>query len=231
MAVAFDALATATTRGFGGFSSPQTNANLTIGGSGTCVVAAINLVVSSGALPTIGVPTWNGVNMTLIGNIVSSNNLLNNAVYGLAAPATGNHTLSVPFTGSTTNANVTIDCFSFSGSDLRSGICFPSVNVLTDTSTPTGTVYPASAFSVSTFSGDIACAVMQTTGAANFPTTTGTLIRNDNVAANLSSAYALASSSATTVQFTGGTSGQICVGVAFRIQQPSLVGGQQAFMM
>lgn len=217
----FDAKATSVTSAFGGFTSPQTNANLTIGANGTAVIAVIITISAAGfTLPTIsGAPTWNGVAMTLIASKNNSTNLANVSVYGLASPATGNHTLSVSFSGATAQANTTIDCFSVSGSALATADCFPSANVLTDASTPAGTSYPATAFAVTTNSGDMAAAAMSAAGATNFPTTTGTLIRNDTTAANISEAYALAVGASTSLQFTGGASGGADCGVAFRIAQ------------
>lgn len=224
MAVAFDSKGTVAVA-FGGYSSPQTNSSLTTGGSATCVVAFVVLNGLTGTNAVTGA-TWNGVSMSLIGSSSAApHGSFTEIVYmfGLASPATGNQTFSVSVSGSTASSNIVSDIFSFTGSDLNTTNCFPPANVLTDSSTVSGTVYPASAFSVTTASGDAACAGM-TSDISNFATTTATLINNDNSALVTTTAYGLASSSSTSIQFTGGTAGtNICAGVAFRIQKPVFI--------
>ena len=219
MAVAFDAKATADTTGTG--TSPQTISNMTVGASATLLIASF--CAANTTAP--GIPsamTWNGVAMTLIGNKTQSDGLANTYVYGLVNPATGNHSLVVTYTNGTGgNIGIYIDAWSFSGTDTSSlANAVPAANVLTDASTPTGTAYPTTAFSVTTVSGDAACAVMEC-DAVQFSTTTGTLIRTDGATnGNYTSAFRLAVGASTSLQFTGGASGSPACAVAFRIQQP-----------
>lgn len=233
MTVAFDAKATSDTAGHLP-ASPITNATLTIGGAATALVAYASIGTTSGTQPTISAMTWNGVAMTLLGSKVASDALNSLYVFGLANPATGNHTLSATISGSTANSDIYLDCASFTGTETSStAACFPSGNVLTDASTQSGTVYPTTAFSVTTVSGDMALAAMANQAVGFTGVAAGTLLRAH--APNIGQCtwgYNPAVGATTSEQFTGGSSGSPSAGVAIRIAQPSTVaalGGSAEF--
>jgi hypothetical protein len=228
MAVAFDAKATTVTGDIGN-SGTATNTTLTIGGTGSLVIGVFSSANNgAGALATPTAMTWNGVAMTLIGNKTDSSTDSNVYIYGLVSPATGNHTLSCTYNTSASATNY-LDCFSFSGTETSSiANCCPAANVITDASTTTTANYPSTAFSVTTVSGDAACAAFDSVvGGNNFSTVTqGTQINYDNANnGQLGDCYALASGTSTSLQFGGGASGSVCCGVALRIQQPTGGGG------
>lgn len=221
MAVTFDAKATAVTVQTTP-SSPITNANLTVGASGTLVIGVFSAATST----TLAVPTamtWNGATMTLVSSKIASDSLSSVYAYAIISPTTGNHTLSCTFTNGTGSQTVDLDCFSFTGTNTSSvASCIPSANVVTDASTPVGTVYPASAFTVTTVNGDAAVAVANSTSTAVRGTNVGTLINQDNTSlANYVSLYNLASSTSTQAQFgiAGGITGSPAEGIAFDIVQ------------
>lgn len=229
MAVAFDAKATADTHLTPPLTanSPLVNNGLTIGAGATALVATVTNAVGAGALATITGVTWNGVTMTLLSTKTQSDNLGQVSLYVLASPATGNHTLAVSFTGANTNASLAVDCASFSGTDTTTANAFPTANVVTDASTTGGAVYPATAFSVTTVNGDMVVGSF-TNNTTDFSTlTAGTFLRDD-IGLNdglVSWGFNAAAGTTTTFQWSGGSAGVICCGIAIRIAQPGGGGG------
>lgn len=202
------------------YSSPITNAALTVGASGTLVIGVFS--ATDAATPAVPIAmTWNGIAMSLVTNSTTSDGLTNVYVYAIISPATGNHSLSCTYTNGSGGAHaVDLDGFSYTGTDTSSvANCIPPANIITDASTPGGAVYPASAFTVTTANGDaIACAANArscTPGTAQIGTTINTEAVNTN---NYASLYNLASGSSVQGQFNvaGNTP---CCGVAIRIKQ------------
>lgn len=224
MAVAFDAKATAATA-LSAVAATNTIANMTIGANATALVVFVARATNgaSTTLSSVSGVTWNGVAMTLIATKLQSNSVAGCDVFGLASPATGNHSLVVSFTGGTlSSTSAYVDAASFTGTATTTATAFPSANVLTDASTPSTSVYPTTAFSVTSASGDAACSVMQCQ-ANNFSTApTDTLIRNaTTIDGNYSSAYKLATTTATSMQFASGAAASPAAGIAFRVVQSS----------
>lgn len=203
-------------------SSPNAG-NQTIGATSTVLLVPLAFGVSSGSLDTSPSVTWNAVSMTQLGStLTTSDNLSSLYLFGLVNPATGTHSLSISFTaGSGANRSLYFGLVTFSGNDTTSlANAVPTANILTDTSTPAGTVYPASAFSVTTANGDAAVAFMNATGAQFSTMATGTLLNTDGALTNnFTDGYSLSSGSSTSLQFGSGSSTP-CVGIAVRIQQP-----------
>jgi hypothetical protein len=114
MAVAFDAISSADTEVTNG--TALTHNNMTVGsGSNRALIAVLcfNAAVSD-PLTTC---TWNGVALTKIGSV--SNGLGARVdLYGLIAPASGNHTLQVNWSTST---DAYVGCASFTGVDQTGG--------------------------------------------------------------------------------------------------------------
>ena len=178
MAVAFDVKATADTT-FNPPAATNTVTNMTPGASATALVVfcAIATPAANTTLSTVTGVTWNGVSMSLIASKLQVNGVAACYAFGLASPATGNHNIVVSVSGGTIADNAMyVDAVSFTGTALTTALAFPSANVLTDASTPTGTAYPTTAFSVTTANGDAVAAVMNCF-LNQFDTTTGTLIR------------------------------------------------------
>lgn len=222
---AFDAKASALVEIFTN-TSPITSANLTIGGSGSIVFGVFSSKNDvSGAVAT-GC-TWNGVAMTAIGNVTVSSGKVSTYVYALVSPATGNHTLSCSFTaGSGGGPSAYLDAFSLSGTDTTSvAVAVPSGNVLTDVSTPAGTVYPTTAFSVTTASGDVAGAVAVWDGDDFFTAVSPAVhINGDFASLGYDSIYNLSTGATTSMQFGSGAGTHPGAGIAFRVIQPGAGG-------
>jgi hypothetical protein len=80
-------------------------------------------VQADDATSSFSAPTWNGVSMTLIGSVNTSDNLCITRLYGLVNPASGSNSLSVSWSGGAPNVHML--AVSFSGS-LTSSVaaCF-----------------------------------------------------------------------------------------------------------
>lgn len=223
MAVAFDTKSTAVLA-FTNSTATITKTDMTPGASATALVCFVDITTSgiSSTLATVSTVTWNGVSMSLLASKLTSDSLSATYMFGLGSPATGNHNLVVTFTGGTSADNSGyVDTASFTGTALTTALAFPSGNVITDATTPSGTVYPTTAFSVTTVNGDAAVAVMQNVAFAWGSMNTGTLISADSAFnGNYTAGYKLATTTATTLQFAGGGSGSPCCGIAVRIAQP-----------
>lgn len=224
MAVAFDTKSTAVNFS-GGQTSPVNNNTMTVGGTATCLIAVATFTVNSpGTLSSVLAMSWNSISMTLIGSKVQSDGLGAVYVYGLASPATGAHTLTCNFTptlDSTNSGSLNLDCYSFTGTALTTSVALPTGSVLTDASTPAGTVYPASAFSIATTNGDAVSAVMvEQQGFNNFGAASGIIIANGSLLNGaFGQLYNLATTTTTLAQFNGVNSSIPAAGVAFKIAQ------------
>lgn len=199
----------------------------TIGAASTILLVPLAWGVTSAGLPSGVSVTWNGVSMSQLGStLTTSDNLSSLYLFGLDNPATGAHTLSISFTaGGGANFSLYFGLVTFSGNDLSSlANAVPSANILTDTSTPAGAVYPTSAFSVVTANGDAAVAFMNATGAQFSTMNIGTLLNTDGTLTNnFTDGYSLAVGASTSLQFGSGASTP-CVGIAVRVQQPVATG-------
>lgn len=205
-------------------TSPQSSSQ-TIGASSTLLLGVVAFAATSTAISTSPTMTWNGATMTLIASKVESDNLGSIYVFGIVNPSTGgpfNLTVSfTPATGGTPGGYLAL--VTFSGTDVSSvANAVPAANVLTDASTPTGTVYPTTAFSVTTANGDAVFAAMNSENSQFSTMNLGTLLNTDGaLTGNITDGYRLATTSSTTIQFGSGTSGNPCCGVAMRISQPA----------
>jgi hypothetical protein len=201
-----------------------TDVGTSIGATATAVIAFVAVGTNniSTTLSTCSGVTWGGVTMPLIGSKTQSDGLANVYAFGLASPATGARTTVISLTGGTfADCGVYLGIASFKGTSLTTSVCFPSANVLTDATTPTGTVYPVAAISVTTASGDAACAGMNCNNNQFSTMNTGTLLDTSGaVQGNFTDGYKLSVGATTTLQFGTGTSGSPACAVAFRIQQP-----------
>src|SRR6266576_329881 len=75
-----------------------TNSNLTIAaGSNTVVVGLLNLF-DTGTAPTTFTGTWNSVTVPVIGSRRETASAFTNVIFGLPAPATGNHSFVASWT-------------------------------------------------------------------------------------------------------------------------------------
>lgn len=219
--VALDAQSTSPAQFNTGFTSPQTDTSLTIGASATSLLVWVSLGGVGGSLATCTGCTWNSVSMTLLATIVSGGSTETLYLFGLVNPATGNHTISASFSGSTATCSGGIFGVSWKGTDATStATCFPTANILTDSSVSVSGLYPSSPFSVTTASGDAACAGMNAFS-TDFPSMhIGTFLAElDNFDANATYGYSLASGTTTQLQFQGSGSGFSCCGIALRIVQ------------
>jgi hypothetical protein len=224
MAVAFDAKATSDVVDASN-TSPATLSNMTVGAAATLLIAA----ACCGDGTTAAVPTgmtWNGVAMTLVSHIAAASGTPTNVyIFALVNPATGNKTLSCSYTADAgTGPTIYLDCWSFSGTDTSSvANAVPAASVQTTQQSPSGSVFPNAAWSITTVSGDAVCAVMNC-ALASFSTVVAgsTLIRNDSssTTGNYSSGFRLATTTTTTIQFSSGVGADPAEGIAFRIQQP-----------
>ena len=96
--VTFDANATSACLGSGG-GSPKTCTNLTIGvHANECLVIQVAVYSGTSSYPTV-TATWNSVSAPSIGTVSYVGQTLALYTFGLVAPATGNHAISVAFTG------------------------------------------------------------------------------------------------------------------------------------
>ncbi len=224
MAVAFDAKATANAFDSPALtaSSPLNNTNLTIGVGATALVATVNASAASGVLPTVTGVTWNGVALSLIGTKTQSDSLGSISIYGLASPASGNHTLAVSFTGANSATTLAVHCASFTGTATTTVLAFPTADVKTDASTPAGSVYPTTAFSVTTVNGDMVVGSMTNNSVDFTALSAGTILLHDATMPDglMMWGYHAAAGATTTFQFSSGGSA-ICCGVAIHIAQPA----------
>lgn len=227
MAVAFSANSTAVAE-FNPATATSSTTNMTVKAGDTALVVTISLGLTAGTIASTGISvtamTWNSVAMTLLGTATASDGTCLVSLYGLASPATGNHTISATIAGTLTNCSGYIDGASFTGTDTTTSTCFPSGNVIDDVSAASaGGLYPSSPFSVTTVSGDMAVATMNdvVTGFGATTSGDGTIIHADsNLQGNCTWAYKAAAGASTAIQFAGSANGDACCGVAIRIIQP-----------
>jgi hypothetical protein len=238
MAVAFDAKATTDAFATPALtsSSPVTLSTLTIGASATALLATVTVAAAATTIPVVTGVTWNAVSMSLLGSATQSDSLGRVYVFGLGSPTTGNHNLVVSFTSANSGSTLITHCASFTGTDTSTANAFPTGNVLTDASTPAGSVYPAAGFTVTTASGDMAVGSMSN-DQIDYPTlTAGTIIFHDSGQNDglLMWGYNAAVGSTTSFQFSGGGSTPCC-GVALRVAQPAggglTLNNQQMILM
>jgi hypothetical protein len=188
MAVAFDAKATsfttsgATTSITGGFTK------LTIGSvTNPGLIVYIQFGANPGAFTTA---TWNGVALTNIISASSSDGLSFAYLFGLAGPATGNHTLAMSWTNS---SDWLVDAVSFSGVNQTGGATtFKNTNSVQATLT-SGAAEP---ITITSPTGDMGVASYATsTGSYNTTSNTGTLVYSDNTNVSGAGIYLLGSGS------------------------------------
>jgi hypothetical protein len=174
--------------------------------------------------------------MTLLSSITQSDSLGRVYLFGLGSPTTGNHNLVVSFTSANSGSTLIIHGASFTGTDTTTANAFPTANIVTDASTPAGSVYPTTAFSVTTASGDMVVGTMNDNTQDFTTLTAGTIIFHDSAQNDglLMWGYNAAVGSTTTFQFSGGASA-ICCGIAARVAQPAggglVLNSQQQIMM
>jgi hypothetical protein len=159
-AVAFDANATSVASG--NSASPFTNGNLTIGaGSNRCLIVTAGFF---GAVSAVSA-TWNGgANMFAIGNAVNAGGGTI-WMFGMVAPASGNHTISVSWTG--TAQFLAVNGVSFTGCNQTGG-----ATTFINATTNTGASPPPS-LTVTTPANDISVDLVGgNSGAPSAPTQT-----------------------------------------------------------
>lgn len=150
------------------------------------------------ATTTITAPTWNGVSMTLIGSVNTSDNLAVTKLYGMVNPASGSQSLSVAFSGGAPTG-VHVCAVSFSGSITSSvAACFTGfVSQANNTAGSSNTVTVTSAV------GDLAIAAGNGNNSSAY-TINQTNVYNQTV--DFSDAASRAAGAAT-VAFTGTLTG------------------------
>jgi hypothetical protein len=116
MAVAFDAISTADTEVAAG--TALTHNNMTVGAIANGALIAIICFSNSAVSDPLTTVTWNGVAMTKIGSVIPITNTIRVDIYGLVAPAAGNHPLQLNWTGT---SDCYAACASFSGVDQTGG--------------------------------------------------------------------------------------------------------------
>lgn len=228
MAVGFSAKASVDQE-FSPMTATSSTTNMTVGASDTALIVNIAIGLTSGTISGTGISvtamTWNGVAMTQLGTATASDGTCIVYLFGLASPATGNHTLSATVAGTLTNSSGYLDAVSFTGTATTTAAAFPIGNVINDVSAASaGGLYPSSPFSVTTINGDMIVATMNdvVTGFGAL-SGGGTIIRADsNLQGQDSWAYKAAVGASTTLQFSSSANGDKCCGVAIRIAQPGV---------
>ena len=113
-------------------SSPVTNTNLTIGtGSNRCLVVQFSYY--EGGSPGTVSATWNGVSMSTIASGNDTSGKVFNVLFGLVAPASGNHTIQVSWSNSGATLFWAINGISFTNCKQTS--TFINANTATGTGT------------------------------------------------------------------------------------------------
>lgn len=236
MAVAFDVKAT-TDSGPGIVSGgTSTISNMTAGATATALIVTVCIGANlSTDLTTCAGVTWNGTSMTLLGNKTTTDGLVNAYAFGLAGIVTGNKNIVVTWgtSGTPGNCNAYVDATSWKGTDTTTAKAFPSANIITNASASVAPGnWPNGSQIVTTANGDAVFAVVNDSSTTYGSFTGGsgpTIVRADGgLIGNYTSAFTLATSSTTTVQFaSGGAGGTNAAGVFVRIQQPQSSGGSE----
>jgi len=87
--------------------------------AGSNVILIASVAWNNNQTGTTPTATWNGVSMTLIGNIWTTGNG-GCALFGLVAPATGNQNLVVTWTGGN-SSNIAMSAYTYSGANQTGG--------------------------------------------------------------------------------------------------------------
>lgn len=229
MSVALDATTVIGTSGTGWTDSNNTGLATSLSNSQLTTVAPTLLlgflVLNLSRTPSM---TWNGVAMTLLATTNATTNDQWIWMFGLINPAVGNKVLAASWTGGA--ADGVLECISFKGTDTSSlANAVPAGNIVTDASNDSaGGLYPATAMSIATASGDAAYIGVgsQPNNFIGCSAGNGTFVYDiSGVGAyNGADAYHLATGT-TTLQFTGGPSGGANCSIGVRIRQPITGGG------
>jgi hypothetical protein len=132
VAVAFDAKSSAVTAAAAA-ASPLDHNNMTVGTGGSNYALIAYVMVQAGTLPPNLAATWNGVSMTAITGASLNGGV---ALFGLVAPASGNKTLEITWTGGGT-FNTYVYATSWTGVDQTGGATsFPNGNNSTGSVSP-----------------------------------------------------------------------------------------------
>jgi hypothetical protein len=206
--VTFDAKCAADAYGASGTSISSTCLTIGTGQSNYALVVQLIFAYPNGSPPTSPAVTWNGTSMTLLQSAASPNGVghaTTATLWGLLAPASGNHTIAATWTGTAT------DAFLF-GESYYNVSAFQNATNATGSST-------APSLAITTAANDV---VVDSMGyLTSFGSNNLTLLFEDDVngaAGSSGGQYGLSSSGTTTASWTVVSSVWAQVGVDLKHQ-------------